>query len=391
MTPGRPVNPAPPVTGTLRVIHIISGLGQGGAEAMLEKLILTGRRVTPEIEQRVINLSTPGVVGARLAAAGVPVESLQLAARPRLVRQLLVLRSRLAAAAPVTVVQTWLWHADLLGGMCARAAGNRRVVWNLRNSMPSHAATKPASRAVARLCAWLSGRVPARIICNSHAALAAHAAIGYRTARCVLIPNGFDLERFRPCPAARERVRAQWGASASDILVGMVARVDPLKDHAGFIAAASALAAQQPRARFVLIGTGVTHDPGIRAHLARNALAARFILEERREDVQAVMCALDVFCLASRSEGFPNVLGEAMACATPVVSTDVGDAREIIGDERLIAPVGDPRALAACLRELLVADDAARRELGVRQRERIAAHFDIERVWQQYVALYRAL
>ncbi|HEY8052852.1 MAG TPA: hypothetical protein VIE42_08595, partial [Steroidobacteraceae bacterium] len=163
----------------MRIIHVISGLNQGGAEAMLEKLVLAGRRMNPQIEQTVINLGNPGVVGTRLAQAGVPVESLGMRPGLHFLAQLRALTRRLQPGPGVTVVQTWLWHADLIGGLCARAAGNHRVIWNLRNSMPQHAATKAASRTVARLCGWLSRRVPARIICNSTAALHAHVAVGY--------------------------------------------------------------------------------------------------------------------------------------------------------------------------------------------------------------------
>jgi hypothetical protein len=113
----------------VKVIHVISGLNQGGAEAMLEKLVLTGRRMNPEIEQRVINLGKPGVVGCRLATAGVVVESLGMGLSWRSLRQLMVLAGRLRSGpAAVAVVQTWLWHADLVGGLCARLVGNRRVV-----------------------------------------------------------------------------------------------------------------------------------------------------------------------------------------------------------------------------------------------------------------------
>jgi glycosyltransferase involved in cell wall biosynthesis len=375
----------------MRVIHVITGLGQGGAEAMLEKLIMTARRVSPEVEQRVINLGNGGAVGERLAAAGVAVESLDLRLHPGALSRLLTLPRKLAPGARVTVVQTWLWHADLIGGLSARVAGNPRVVWNLRNSMPRHAATKPTSRAVARLCAWLSRSVPARIICNSRAALEAHIAAGYEGAKCVCVPNGFDLQRFHPSDEARARVRREWGVADGEPLVGMVARVDPLKDHACFIGAAAEVARLRPQARFVLVGTGVSSDAAIRRLIAEAGLNSRVILEQRREDVPDVMSALDILCLASRSEGFPNVLGEAMACATPAISSDVGDAREIIGDGALIAPVGDARAMAGCIIRVIDMREEDRRALGQRQRDSIGVRYDLPRIWQQYLAVYRSL
>jgi glycosyltransferase involved in cell wall biosynthesis len=376
------------VKSPLKVIHLITGLNQGGAEAMLEKLLLTGRRLNPEIEQSVINLGAPGVVAARLVRTGVQVESLGLRLSPKSLKQVFLLLRQLRATKVNTVVQTWLWHADLLGGLCARAGGNRRIVWNLRNSMPNLVSTKLRSRAIARLCALLSRWVPAKIVCNSQAALRAHVRLGYRADKCVVIPNGFDLRLFVPSQGARAEVRERWGIGFDKPLVGMVARVDPLKDHATFIRAAGEVATEMPSVSFVLVGEGITTDIGIRELLAETHLAGRFVLEERRDDVQRVMSALDVFCLASKSEGFPNVLGEAMACATPAVTTDVGDAREIVGDERLVTAVEDPAHLAECIMRVLALSPDERRLLGLSLRRRVEARFDMDRVWGMYRSLY---
>jgi glycosyltransferase involved in cell wall biosynthesis len=375
----------------VKIVHVITGLDQGGAEAMLEKLVLAGKRMNPEIEQMVINLGKPGVVGSRLAGAGVAVESLEMRLSPRSIGRFVTLARRLRSRPVMPVIQTWLWHADLIAGLCARAAGNRRVVWNLRNSMPSHPATKRASGAVAWLCARLSRRVPAAIICNSTAALRAHVAIGYRAEKCIVIPNGFDLRSFVDSPSLRSVMRARWGAAPGEALVGMVARVDPLKDHATFIRAAARVAAHLPGVRFVLVGEGVTRDATIQALLTETELAGRFILEERSEGVQKIMTALDVFCLASRSEGFPNVVGEAMACATPTVATDVGDVRAILADDRLVAAPEDPEGLACCIEYVLGLEEQARRELGLNQRLRVEKEFDIERVWSRYRDLYGSI
>ncbi|MBV9620540.1 MAG: glycosyltransferase [Gammaproteobacteria bacterium] len=372
----------------MKIVHVITGLDQGGAEAMLEKLVLTGRRMNPEVEQRVISLRQSGAVGARLMRAGIAVESLDLKLSLRSFRRLAPLLRRLHQEPELPVIQTWLWHADLLGGVCARIAGNPKVVWNLRNSMPAHAATKRMSRLAARVCAVLSSRVPRLIICNSQAALRAHVAIGYRADRCLVIPNGFDLRTFAPSAGARDEVRARWGALPEQPVVGMVARVDPLKDHQTFIAAAARVAPAAPLARFVLVGEGVTRDEAIRHALERTTISGRFILEERSERVADVMSALDIFCLASRSEGFPNVVGEAMACALPTIGSDVGDLRYIVGDDRLVATAADAASLADRLAYVLALSVEERRALGSTMRQRIESEFDIERAWRSYLEVY---
>jgi glycosyltransferase involved in cell wall biosynthesis len=168
----------------------------------------------------------------------------------------------------------------------------------------------------------------------------------------------------------------------------MVARVDPQKDHATFIRAATQVLEVMPAVRFVLVGTAVTTDAEIRRVLQETGLAHRFTLQERTGDIPDVMSALDVFCLVSRSEGFPNVLGEAMACAVPSISTDVGDARDILRDARLVVDVEDPRMLADSILGVLRLAPAERRALGEELRQRIADRFDIETVWSTYRNLY---
>jgi glycosyltransferase involved in cell wall biosynthesis len=157
------------------------------------------------------------------------------------------------------------------------------------------------------------------------------------------------------------------------------------------VRAAAIAAAHIPALRFVLVGRGIPDSPALRASIAEAGLDKRFVLDGQRSDIARVMSALDVFCLSSRAEGFPNVLGEAMACGTPSVSTDCGDARIVLGDDARIAPVQDASALAGRIIEVAALPAAQRRALGARQRERIVREFDIRHVWRTYLDLYTRL
>ncbi len=375
----------------LHIVHVITNLLQGGAEAMLEKLIHEARLADPGVTHEVVSLRSLGDVGPRLVAAGVKVRVLGLGRSPVALLGLGRLASWLRAAGPNVVVQTWMYHGDLLGGLAARLAGRRRVVWNVRQTGLDLRDIGRATRAVVRLCGLASRWLPTRIVTNAHAAIAAHAALGYDTKRFLVIPNGFDPAVFARKPEARQALRDAWGLADHELAIGMVARLDPQKDFGNFVAAAAIVARDLPAARFVLVGKGVPGDAPLSTLISDAGLAGRFILEDKRGDIPSVMNALDIFCLSSRKEGFPNVLGEAMACETPSATTDAGDARSVIGDDSLVARTEDPAALAQCILRIGRLPEPARREMGRLQRARIVERFSIARIWQQYHSLYQQL
>ena len=361
----------------MRVLHVITGLGQGGAEAMLAKLI----EALPGIAHTVVPLTPDVALEPRITAAGARVMPLGLRSPiglPATVARLAVLIRRLRP----DVIQSWLYHADLVATL-ARAAALWRapLAWSLRCTDMDLARSAPATRLVVRALARLSA-VPSVVMSNSEAGLAWHRRLGYRPRRTVVIPNGFETDRFRPDPLARPRLLAlaRWPQDA--VIVGLVARVHPMKDHAGFLAA---LARTPPALHAVLVGRGTE------AVAVPRALAGRVVALGAREDVAALTAGFDIACLASRfGEGFPNVLGEAMACAVPCVTTDVGDAAAIVGAAGIVVPPGDPGALAAALARL-AADPERRRALGAAARARVLAEYPLPAVAARYAALWRGL
>jgi len=373
----------------MRILHIVTGLSVGGAEAMLARLV---ERLREEFTQEVIALGGPGPIGDRIAALGVPVGTMNLSNRaPNPVAI-----ARLAAAvrrfAP-DVVQTWMYHADLLGGLAARLAGVRAVAWNIRNGDVSPIETPRGTRAVMRGCALLSRRIPSCIVSCSHRAMALHIACGYDRRRFVVIPNGFDLDRFRPDGSARTSVRHELGIPQNAPVIGLVARADPQKNHPLFVAAAAELHPRRPDVHFLLIGRGVS---GANLALLRRVEQAGIrhvthMLGERH-DVPRLTAALDISTVCSgRGEAFPNVLGEAMACEVPCVATDVGDAALIVGDTGRVVPPNDAAAVARAWDELLSLSAGRRRALGQRARSRIRERFELNAVAKRYAQLYREL
>lgn len=372
----------------LRVLFIITGLGSGGAEFMLLRLLqhLDRRRFEPHV----ISLTGGGDVGTRIAGLGVRVEHLGMNPGRLPVGGWWRLHRRIVALRP-DVVHTWMYHADLLGGTAARLAGVRAVVWGIHHSNLSPHLNKRSTLLVARACALVSRFVPARIACCSEAARDVHRAFGYQADKLVFVPNGFELNLFRPDPEARTQVRRELGIPDDALIVGMIGRYNPQKNHAGFMRAAGQVHRWLPDVRFVLAGTGVDRSNEALMRLVEDeGVASVMHLLGPRTDVPRIMATLDVLASSSDGEAFPNVIGEAMACEVPCVVTDVGDCAAIVGNSGCVVAPGDMAGLAQSIRDLLV--DAPRRgQLGRQARARVDSCYSIDKVVAQYEGLYESV
>lgn len=371
----------------MKIAFIITSLSIGGAEIMLLKVL---ERLDPRFSPQVISLTTLGEIGPRIQLLGIPVESAGM--RPgvpsslaffRLVRRLKTLKPH--------VVHTWMYHANLLGGLAARLAGVPTIGWAIRNSYLDRDKLKLSTRVVIGAGARLSRWVPDRILSNSEVARQVHVDCGYAADKMVVVPNGFDLARFQPDALARAAVRAELGVGDAP-LVGLIGRFDPQKNHAGFFEAAGSLQSRLPTVHFVLAGKGI--DKGNR-ELMRVVEAAGVHQVTRllglRSDIPRLMAALDILASSSSGEAFPNVLGEAMACGVPCAVTDVGDSAYIVSDTGRVVRSGDMPGLAGAMEELLALAPDARAALGERARARVAEHFEIAKVVRRYEAFYEEL
>lgn len=340
-------------------------------------------------EVTVVTFYPGGPLAADLDQAGVAVRSADRRSRLDLVGFLLRVRRLIARTRP-DVVYSSLAGANVVSALLSRSAGARAVVWRLAS----------ASLDLARYAAWTRAayateRVLARradlVVANSRAGLAHARARGFPDERLVLIPNGIDTGHYRPDRGAGATVRAAWGFSGSDVVAGMVARIDPMKDHETFLRAAALAGAADPRLRFVCVGDGESQR--LRAFAAELGLADTLRWQDGVDDTVSVYNALDILCLSSRDgEGFPNVLGEAMSCGVPCVATDVGDAREIIGDAGRTVPPRDAAALAAAIGDVAALAAPARSELGCRGRTRVGACYSPQRMLERTLAAFdRAL
>lgn len=330
----------------MRVVLLARSLGSGGTERQLCNLA-TGLRARGH-DVSVAVFYRGGVFEIALAKAGIPVWSLEKKGRwdtagpaCRLVRRL--------RSDGIDVLYSFLTPPNALAALLRPALGRVRVVWGVRSCRREPAQYGRAGRLAMVLESGLS-RMAHRIITNSEAAREFYVARGFPAARTIAIPNGIDLAMFTPDGGGRAALRAQWGAGDGQSLVGIVARLDPLKDHPTFVRAAALVAQRAPQVRFVCVGDG---DPDYRSELeslaAQCGLAGRLRWAGAQADVASAYRALDLHVSASCSEGFPNAVAEAMACGIPNVVTDVGDSARIVGATGLVVPPRDPASLAQAM------------------------------------------
>ncbi len=377
---------------SMRIAHVITGLGGGGAEFMLARLCAAMAAAGYELQ--VFSLTAGGPIAEQLRRLNIPLFELGLRGAGDLPRGVLALRRALRGFAP-DLVQTWLCHADLIGGLIARYSLGVPVLWGVHQADGDRRDMAFTTRLILRLCAALASRVPSRVICCAEAAQRARLASGFPAALLEVIPNGVDCIQFHPDQDARAHLRRELGVAPDTLLIGMPARWHIDKDHALLCAAAKLVLARCPDAHFVLCGEGMHGgNAPLASMIAATGRAQAFHLLGFRNDMAALLAALDVGVLSSRTEAFPNVIVETMACAVPFVATAVGDVATMIGedgDSGRIVIAGDAEALAAALLEVLLSSAAQRATMGAQARARVLARFSLATTVARYAAAYRAV
>lgn len=374
------------------VLHFTPSVGGGGAEAMLCNLVeaMSGgpwRNVVVAVKT-----GTNGCQAARMkkvADAFYDLDSNSLL-RPALFKRLLAIMQ----LEKPDVVQTWMHHADFIGGLVARLSGVKRVVWGIHSRAifrwPGDSDLKFTLFQAAIRAAALA--VPQRIVSCSETAIDDHASMGFPRRKMAFIANGISTERFHPSVETGVATRLSLGIPLDAPVVGFVGRFHPVKNLSLFFRAAAELQKRMPEAHFIMSGgSAMTLDE--KARPAYDALpdkaAVHFL--PFNAGTETVYPACSVFTLCSESEALPMTVLEAMACGVPCVTTDVGDCARVIADTGLVVPSNDPVALASGWQKMLTAESSLRNTLSQRARERILAHFSIAHAARQYQETYRKL
>jgi len=274
--------------------------------------------------------------------------------------------------------------------VAAKLAGSLPVAWHVRNALRGREFSKWHTRQTIALCTWLSRIVPEKIIYNSHKGLTTHQDFGYAADKSVMIPNGFDTATLRPSPRSRIAMRSELDIPPDAPVVGLAGRFHPFKQHEVFVRAAGRIHKELPGAHFVMFGNDVTwQNQRLVGWINTAGIGHACRLLGRRDDVARLFAGIDVTVSSSApGEGFPNVIGEAMACGVPCVVTESGDSPQIVGSTGRVVPRPDPDLLARACLGILTLCPVARRELGMRARRRVERNYDIPQIASRHLDVW---
>jgi glycosyltransferase involved in cell wall biosynthesis len=372
----------------LKILHVITGLKRSGAENVLLRLV----KSLDSFSHTVISLTeqTPDDLTDEFKRAGIEVYHLNMKSNPLLSLFNAVQLFKIIRKKNPDILQTWMYHADIIGGVIGKLAGVKTVLWNIRNGTLLTA----KGQLVARFAAKLSYFIPTAIISCSKNAINYHIHLGYRYEgfkrryayeNFKHIPNGIDCDVFQINQPLRERFRKMY-IPFNVKCIGFVARWHSQKDIPTFLKACSLVAEQHENVRFVMIGQQLDEkNPDLMWGIQNyTGLYEKMILLGARNDIPALMNGLDILCMTSSfGEGFPNVIGEAMACGINCVATDVGDAAEIIQDLGYVAPIGDAQKIADGILKLL---KEPKKPEALRQH--ILHNYSLEKMTADYATFY---
>lgn len=367
----------------MNVLHIITGLGTGGAEAMLFKLA----KQHSYHSQTVISLTRGGKHKALLESSGISVLELNLKQFWMLpVRIVQVLK--LIKKQDISVINAWMYHAMLFSSLLSFFSSNHhlKMIWNVRHSLQNIHKEKTSLRFVIKLLSKLTSKADA-IIFNSQKSRIEHEKVWEMASKACFIPNGFECEKwqskYEQTSTNRGQLLEMLGID-DGLIIGHVGRVHPMKNQQGLIDSFLKVADDNHSLHLVLIGKGTDS-----LRLPESEFSQRIHCLGERSDINELMPQFDFFSLCSNwGEGFPNVLGEAMLCGITCMATDVGDSRYLLNNDNWIVPPYSPEELTLKLKALTVLGKEERRKLGLRYRQRVLESFSIASVGQTYDKLY---
>ena len=373
------------ITNTL---HIITSLNIGGAESMLHRLI----KFKPELIDStiVVSLTDDGKIGLMLKDMGVTVISLEMHNWFSILSVIFKLKKIIQKEKP-KIIHTWMYHANLLGGIAALMANNKNIIWSIRRSNLKYSESI-STFFVMKIGALLSNIIPRKIVSVAESGVKNHEKYGYKKNKMIVIPNGFDLIKLKRDLLQRKIIRRKLDIFDDQLIIGSVGRFHDSKDYESLVASAPAVIRKFKNIKYMLIGRDIdSKNFTLMNWIAKTGYSSHFLLLGEINDVAKYMSAMDIFCLSSITEGFPNVVGEAMSMALPCVVTDVGDIKKLVGDTAIIVEPSNKQMLSQGLCEMLSHNTVKRNKIGLKGRQKVEEEFPLSLICKKYYDLYASM
>lgn len=363
-----------------KIVHIITGLNNGGAEMMLYKLLKYSNK--SQYKHEVISMMDKGIIGEKIEALGIKVHTLNM---KRGIPNIKAISKASKIIKTCDTIQTWMYHADFFGTLLS-IINRKKLIWGIRHSTLVKGVEKRSTIFLAKINAKLS-KTPIRIIINSEKAIKTHTEIGYLKQNMIVIPNGFETDFFYK----RENdYRSKLGIADNRVVLFRAARWHPMKGYDVLLKAVKLLKDKGYLLKLVLCGTDMNNtNIELTRLISKLNLKEEVLLLDRRNDIPDLMSAADIYISSSISgEGFPNVIGEAMASETPCVVTDVGDSKRIVGELGIVVKPNDDQDLCKGIEKMIKFPYEERQKLGEKSRQRIKDLFDIRIITKQFESVY---
>lgn len=375
----------------LTILHIIYSLQRGGAEIALLRLV---RHPSDHVRHVVVSMTDQGYYGSLIRSANVELHVLGMTKKNLLTGLPLIRCLRIMKNVKPDIVQSWMYHADLLGGIAAKIHGCK-LAWGIHSCILPKNTFVPQNKAITKICAMTSKWMPDRVVTCSIRSFESHKSHGYSVSRFTTIPLGYNLDEFKDVAGARKRYFSVLRMPDDAFVFGCVARWDPVKDFRNLLDAFAALSIDRDNAYLVLCGPSITEKNRDLLKLISECGADidKVRLLGFQSKIPEIMSFIDVHVLASLSEAFPNVVAEAMACETPCIVTDVGDASIITDGLGWVVPPSNPNALKEAM---LGAMESSRDEVGWESRrkasrKRIIDHYGIDAMAEGYLEVWESV